>query len=128
MIPDNAVLAMTVSAGAGLLVAIGLSFFIWNAYLKDVPPLPPRAQLYVMNRAPGMRFYDRAGQLIATRGPRYGEKVTLTQLPAYVPRAFLAAEDRRFYSHGAIDLYGILRAALTNLQAGHVVQGGSTLT
>ncbi|MBI3703783.1 MAG: PBP1A family penicillin-binding protein, partial [Rhizobiales bacterium] len=46
----------------------------------------------------------------------------------YVPEAFLAAEDKRFYKHGAVDFIGITRAAWANWRAGHVVQGGSTLT
>jgi len=40
----------------------------------------------------------------------------------------IATEDRRFYSHFGIDLIGIARAAVANLRAGHVVQGGSTIT
>ena len=43
-------------------------------------------------------------------------------------RAMLAAEDRRFYSHGAVDLRAIARAAVANHKAGRVVEGGSTLT
>ena len=42
--------------------------------------------------------------------------------------AFVAAEDARFYSHGGVDYLGIVRAAFANLRAGHVVQGGSTIT
>jgi penicillin-binding protein 1A len=66
--------------------------------------------------------------VIARRGPRHGAPVSLRDLPPHVPRAFLAAEDRRFYAHGALDLRGIARAARVNLEAGRAVQGGSTLT
>ncbi len=54
--------------------------------------------------------------------------VDLDQLPPHVVRAFLAAEDRRFYEHGGVDPAGILRALWTNLTAGGVQQGGSTIT
>jgi penicillin-binding protein 1A len=111
----------TVTAAAG-------GIYIWQKYLTDVPPLPEREALFAVNRAPGIRFLDHKGTLIATRGPRYGERITLGQLPAHVPQAFLAAEDRRFYKHGALDLYGISRAAFVNWRAGHTVQGGSTIT
>ena len=97
-------------------------------YLSDLPPIPAREQLYTLNRAPSIKFFDRTGALIAARGPKNGDRVTLDQLPAHVPLAFLAAEDRRFYRHGPIDLIGIARAAVANWQAGEVVQGGSTLS
>ncbi|MDP1632783.1 MAG: PBP1A family penicillin-binding protein [Caulobacter sp.] len=118
-------LALTVT---GLLVIAGGSLYISQKYLTDVPPMPDREALFAVNRAPGIRFQDREGNQIAVRGPRYGERMTLDQLPKYVPQAFLAAEDRRFYKHGALDLRGIARAAWINWRAGSVVQGGSTLT
>ena len=54
--------------------------------------------------------------------------VRVEDLPDYVPNAFIAIEDRRFRSHFGIDPIGLARAALQNMMAGHVVQGGSTLT
>jgi penicillin-binding protein 1A len=98
------------------------------AYLSDLPATPTADALWSLNRAPGVTFLDRNGVRIATRGPRNGARVRLPELPAYVPRAFLAAEDRRFYQHGAVDLIGAGRAAIANARAGQVVQGGSTLT
>ena len=112
----------------GILSVLGTAVFIQQAYLKDIPPLPAREALYAINRAPAIKFFDAKGSLIASRGPKYGDRVTLTQLPDYVPRAFLAAEDRRFYHHGAVDPVAILRAAVANYKAKRVVEGGSTLT
>lgn len=112
----------------GTTAAVAGGVYIWQKYLTDVPPLPERAALFAVNRAPGIRFLDREGELIATRGPRYGERITLDKLPKHVTQAFLAAEDRRFYKHGALDLYGISRAAWINWRAGRTVQGGSTIT
>ncbi|MBN9320219.1 MAG: PBP1A family penicillin-binding protein [Caulobacterales bacterium] len=111
-----------------LIVLAGAGAWVWHRYLRDTPTLPGREALFAVNRAPGIRFQDATGQLIATRGPRYGERVTLKDLPPYVPQAFLAAEDRRFYQHGPIDPYGIIRSAWVNWRAGEVVQGGSTLS
>ncbi len=54
--------------------------------------------------------------------------VTLDQIPPRMVQAVLAAEDSRFFEHGAIDVRGILRALVRNLSAGRVVEGGSTLT
>ena len=52
----------------------------------------------------------------------------LDALPDYVPAAFIAIEDRRFYHHPGFDPIGMMRAMATNVRAGRVVQGGSTLT
>ncbi|MFD1191893.1 multimodular transpeptidase-transglycosylase PbpC [Phenylobacterium conjunctum] len=112
----------------GLLAALGGAIYIQRTYLKDIPPLPSRDQLYAINRAPAIRFFDKTGAQIAIRGPKYGDRVSLSQLPDYVPKAFLAAEDKRFYQHGPVDPMGIARAAVANWRAGRVVQGGSTLS
>ncbi|UAL12943.1 PBP1A family penicillin-binding protein [Caulobacter segnis] len=112
----------------GLITAGAGAYYVWNTYLKDTPQLPSRQALFAVNRAPGIRFEDRYGQVIASRGPRYGRRITVGELPPHVPRAFLAAEDRRFYQHGPIDVPGIARAAWVNWRAGRTVQGASTLT
>ncbi|MGC8756720.1 MAG: penicillin-binding protein 1A [bacterium] len=54
--------------------------------------------------------------------------ITLDQMSKYVPEAFIAAEDATFYQHGAIDYEAIIRAAIKDLLAGQIVQGGSTIT
>ncbi|MCD7873552.1 MAG: transglycosylase domain-containing protein [Acidaminococcaceae bacterium] len=54
--------------------------------------------------------------------------VPITEIPIEMQQALLAIEDHNFYSHGAIDIDGILRAALVNITAREVVQGGSTIT
>jgi penicillin-binding protein 1A len=103
--------------------------FVWRFVFADLPHLPAdKATLWSMNRPPGMAFYDRNGALIATRGPRHGTAVPLRDMPRHVPRAFLAAEDRRFYQHGGVDWTAVGRAVRENWRAGRVVQGGSTLT
>jgi penicillin-binding protein 1A len=56
------------------------------------------------------------------------QPVTLTEMSRWVPMATVAIEDRRFWSHGALDYPGIVRALFANVRAGHVVQGGSTIT
>ena len=96
--------------------------------LPGIPEVPDRAALMVINQTPGMTFEDAAGGVIAQRGARHGHAVTLPELPAYVPKAFLAVEDKRFYDHGPVDLRGIARAAWINWRAHRTVQGGSTLT
>jgi penicillin-binding protein 1B len=59
---------------------------------------------------------------------RVTEPVEISQLPEYVPKAFVAAEDKRFYRHPGIDAIGLARAMWINLRNRRIVQGGSTIT
>ena len=77
---------------------------------------------------PGLILLDASGRPIARRGDYKEAPVTIAELPRYVPAAFVAIEDRRFYSHWGIDPQGIARAMFRNAEAGGVAQGGSTLT
>ena len=54
--------------------------------------------------------------------------VPLEEIPEQLKQAFIAAEDARFYQHQGIDIYSIIRAFFKNLEAGTIVQGGSTIT
>jgi penicillin-binding protein 1A len=56
------------------------------------------------------------------------QPVGLDQISKWAPAATIAIEDRRFYKHGALDWLGIVRALYADIQAGRVVQGGSTIT
>jgi len=56
------------------------------------------------------------------------QPVPLEKISSWVPKATIAIEDRRFYDHGALDWLGIVRALYKDIQAGKVVQGGSTIT
>src|SRR5437016_4822099 len=56
------------------------------------------------------------------------ETVPYDQLPRDLVNAVVAVEDAKFYQHGGYDFFGIIRAALKNFTAGHVRQGGSTIT
>jgi len=61
----------------------------------------------------------------------YQEKrwvVPLSVMPEYLKNAFLAAEDARFYEHPGIDIFGILRALIKDIEAGSIIQGASTIT
>ena len=112
----------------GALAALLVGLWVWRIAFAELPPIPGRAALWSMNRPPGITFMDRNGQVIGQRGFRHGALVSLKELPAYVPQAFLAAEDRRFYQHHGVDLEAILRATRANFQAHHVVEGASTIT
>jgi len=70
-------------------------------------------------------------EILASADERPGEEhrpVRLADVPLVLLNAVLAAEDHRFFEHGGLDARGVLRAAWTNLRAGRVMQGGSTIT
>jgi penicillin-binding protein 1A len=90
--------------------------------------LPPMADWTVPKRAANIRILASSGALITNRGDTSGSSLTLDEMPPYLPEAVIAIEDRRFYWHFGVDPIGLARAAFTNLVAGGVVQGGSTIT
>jgi penicillin-binding protein 1A len=90
--------------------------------------LPAIQALEIPKRPPTIELVGLDGSVLATRGEMAGTNVSLKDLPPYLPKAFIAIEDRRFYSHYGIDPVGILRAAVTNVLHRGVSQGGSTLT
>jgi penicillin-binding protein 1A len=93
-----------------------------SAALPDVPQLPP------IRRDPQITYLDRSGQVIGVRGGKFGPPVDIARLPPYVPAAFVAIEDRRFYSHAGFDPVGIARAIVADIGQGRTAQGASTIT
>jgi penicillin-binding protein 1A len=89
--------------------------------------LPAIQSLEVPKRPPSIQIAGTDGRVLVTRGDS-GVSTTLKELPAHVPQAFIAIEDRRFYSHHGIDPMGVGRAALANILRRGVSQGGSTIT
>jgi penicillin-binding protein 1A len=90
--------------------------------------LPAIQALEIPKRPPTIQIVGVDGGVLATRGEMVGANVALKELPPYLPKAFIAIEDRRFYSHHGVDPVGILRAAVANVLHRGVSQGGSTLT
>ncbi len=90
--------------------------------------LPSTDQLTESQRRPSVTILADDGSLVATFGDLFGEPLRLREMPRYLPQAVIATEDRRFYHHFGIDLIGMTRAAFADLRAGHIVQGGSTIT
>jgi penicillin-binding protein 1A len=90
--------------------------------------LPDTSKIFDVTRQPSVSYLDRSGGQIAVRGSQFSPPVNLDELPPYVPAAFVAIEDQRFYHHFGFDPIGIARSIVADLRAGHVVQGASTIT
>ncbi|MBI1404933.1 MAG: PBP1A family penicillin-binding protein [Caulobacter sp.] len=112
----------------GMVVGVWSLIFLVAFLAVFAIDLPDVSKLNEVTRQPSISYLDRSGALIAVRGSQYAPPVDLDKLPDYVPKAFLAIEDRRFYWHPGFDPIGIARAGVANLKAGHVVAGGSTIT
>ncbi|MBB4065829.1 transglycosylase domain-containing protein [Gellertiella hungarica] len=89
----------------------------------------PSAETWkIPERPPNVKITGVDGSVIANRGATGGEELSLQEMSPYIPMALVAIEDRRFYSHYGVDPLGLARAMITNVAAGHMVQGGSTVT
>ncbi|WP_374545921.1 PBP1A family penicillin-binding protein [Rhodoblastus sp.] len=118
----------------GGLVYWGFVLAIWGVigagglFIFYGSQLPHIDQLAVPKRPPNIAVLAVDGSLLANRGDTGGAAVPLRDLPPYLPKAFIAIEDRRFYSHWGVDPVGVVRALTKNVTGRGTVQGGSTLT
>ena len=105
---------------AGILAALLLVLVTIPKLQRDIAAGPAAAL--------ALTVLDADGNEIGSRGGSSAPIVPLAELPPYLVKAFVATEDRRFYSHFGLDLRGIARAAFVNLRSGGFVEGGSTIT
>ena len=90
--------------------------------------LPDISHLDEVRHQPQITYLDRSGAILGVRGGQYAAPVDIDRLPPYVPAAFVAIEDRRFYEHGGFDPMGMARAFAKDLERGKIVEGASTIT
>lgn len=112
------ILGWIIAAGLALLMLVIGWLAVTAPLSRSLRPIAP----------PSISLMSTDGHLIARRGAVIDTPVTIAQLPAHVPQAFMAIEDRRFYSHWGVDPRGIARAAWHNLWSDGSSQGGSTIT
>ena len=105
------------------LVVVGAGFVGYYAHdLPDTDALTgPETPLSVT-------VFAADGSTIANVGEMWGAFVPVAEMPPALPEAVLAIEDRRFFEHGGIDVFGVIRAAWRNAVSGRVVAGGSTIS
>lgn len=108
----------------GLWVVIFMTpLLLW--YASELPDITRNA---TFERRTSITVQAFDGTIIARYGETKGESVQVADLPPHLIYAVLAIEDRRFYQHHGIDVMGLARAMVSNIMAGRVVQGGSTIT
>ena len=113
-----------------LIAALGVAFAVYLSIV--VADLEAQAARFNLNKLEQMEsasvILDRNGKIFGQIYVENRETVPYDQLPRDLINAVVAVEDAKFYQHHGYDLLGIIRAALKNLTAGHVRQGGSTIT
>lgn len=108
---------------AGLVV---LGFAGAHQFLE--PEIPDAAELREIRPQMPLAVYSRDGRLIAQIGEQRRIPVAWDEIPSLLVGAFLAAEDDRFFEHPGVDWQGLVRAAVSNVSAGGVREGGGTIT
>jgi penicillin-binding protein 1A len=104
----------------------GTIFAVYLLYIFH--DLPDINKLEEVRTAHKVIILDHKDAVLATYGDVYGKYIDYPQIPRNLRNAVIATEDKRFFEHFGVDLWGIIRAAFANLKAGHTVQGGSTIT
>jgi penicillin-binding protein 1A len=114
-----AILLVLIAVGAAASTGVGIAFSA-GCDLNALQPVEIGQNSFV---------YADDGSLLGTiPAERNREPVPMSAMTPWLAKATVAIEDRRFYQHGGIDYLGIARAAWTDVSAGKVVQGGSTIT
>ena len=121
--PIQALLYWTAVLGVWALIFVAAFFAVFASDLPDT------SKLYDVERQPSISYLDRSGAMVAVRGSQYAPPIDLDKLPPYVPKAFIAIEDRQFYWHFGFNPWGIIRSQIYNVQnKGGPLRGGSTIT
>ena len=122
--PFQAFIYWTLVLGVWALIFIVAFFAVFSVDLPDT------SKLYDVKRQPAISYLDRSGGLVAVRGSQYAPPVDLAKLPPYVPKAFVAIEDRWFYWHFGFNPWGIARSQVYDWthRGGGPLRGGSTIT
>lgn len=89
--------------------------------------IPPEVLASIKKRPPNVTLVAADGSRLAERGLRRGY-IRLRHMPGHLVGAVIATEDRRFRAHFGVDPIGLARAMIKNVQAGAIVEGGSTIT
>jgi penicillin-binding protein 1A len=106
-------------------LAAGLIIGSWNAVCRDCPSI---AQIYVWEPKSATQILDHDRKLIAELFQERRTPVDVQTLPPYVPQAFIAVEDKRFYNHRGFDYRRLIGASVRNVLSRRITGGGSTIT
>jgi penicillin-binding protein 1A len=111
-----------------LLIAVVLLAALTGVVVGATRGMPSLASMLAEPQAQTSILLDSSGQYIGqVHGAVDRVDVSSSRIPVVLKQATVAIEDKRFYSHHGVDPIAVARAALTDLRAGHLVQGASTI-
>lgn len=111
-----------------LLMIISTACLLFAGYYYFKKDLPKITSLKDYRPPVITTVYSDDGRKIAEFFKERRILIPLENMPGLLIKAFVAAEDSRFYVHEGIDFFGVMRAFIKNIEAGAIVQGGSTIT
>ncbi|MDH4035858.1 MAG: PBP1A family penicillin-binding protein [Candidatus Krumholzibacteria bacterium] len=106
-------------------LASGLMFSAYRYFARD---LPSTSRLEMIEPTLKTQVFGADSSVVGEYFVEDRALVPLEDLPPYLVDAFIAIEDRKFYTHWGVDMFGIARAVVINARRGQRVQGGSTIT
>ena len=109
-------------------VSIWLTFFASVLVVYYAIDLPDISGISKQNYEPQITIRSADGIVLAKYGDIRGKPLMYSQIPTHLIDAVISTEDRRFFDHWGVDIFGIIRANFSNIMAGRLVQGGSTIT
>jgi len=112
----------------GAVAAIWVLLLVGGLVLWYARDLPDIDRLAKATRNASVTLVASDGSTLAHYGDLYGKSLTVAEMSPWLPKAVLAIEDRRFYDHFGVDLWGVLRALFVNISEGELRQGGSSIT
>ncbi|OAK75874.1 transglycosylase domain-containing protein [Lederbergia galactosidilytica] len=113
----NQILILMIS----LVILLGLGYFAWVASTTNVEALKQGLSQSTI-------IYDKDGDEASKISANRMEGVSIDEVPEHLQEAIIAIEDHRFREHNGFDVKGIMRAFFSNLKAGRITAGGSTIT
>jgi len=127
-VKSRTVRALISLGAAGLVLLLGVVYALLASYVFIAPSLPSSEGMRNTPLQVPLRVYTRSGALIMQIGEQRRVPVSYAEIPQLVREAFLAAEDDRFFEHGGVDYFSMLRSLWVDVKGGEFTQGGSTIT
>ncbi len=108
-------------------IFIFLGLFFKSNFIKNNFNYKPNDKYKLINNFSYEIYYSQ-DQILSKLSRKFNIKDEGEKIPKLIKYAFISAEDRRFFKHNGVDIFGSMRAFASNLRSGYIREGGSTIT